>query len=266
MSTELCNIARTVKTSGTFSHTDKVQHGYTLYYYKYLHHLRNKAINMLELGIRGGPSILMWHKFFTKGTIYCIDNDAERSCPFDTLNSYPRIQASFCFQEDKNCLDKLYKNIEFDFINDDASHFQKETLISLAHLFKKLKPGGIYIVEDMCPIWGFQTGSAWGIKNNMEKSWFDTFKKTGKLPDKELFKDCFAYVFDKFQETGKFYSEYLTDEENNYLTKHIQILDIQISGPRQRQKIYHAAGVPIFNDFTPNTSLNAGSLYILKKK
>ena len=220
---------------------------------------------MLELGIRRGPSIWMWHQYFMNGIIYCIDNNAEGICPYNLLNSNPRIHADVCSQDDEHYLNNLYKNIEFDYINDDASHRQRETLISLGVLFCKLKYGGIYIIEDMCPMWGFQTGSDWGVKHNVSHSWFNTFKKEGKLPDRELFKDTLVYVFDEFQKTGKFNSEYLTYEQNNYLTEHIEIVDIIFAGPRKRELKYHSAGVPIFKDFTLNT-LTAGSLYVLKKK
>jgi hypothetical protein len=38
--------------------------------------------------------------------------------------------------------------VEFDIIIDDGSHRQSDHQISLAYLFKKLKSGGIYVIED----------------------------------------------------------------------------------------------------------------------
>ena len=43
----------------------------------------------------------------------------------------------------------INKKIEFDIIIEDAGHLLKDQIISLFLLFKKLKPGGLFIVEEL---------------------------------------------------------------------------------------------------------------------
>lgn len=272
--TELCNLA-------TKYGTDKVTHGYTKYYDLILNKDKNNDINFLELGIYKGSSILMWNEYFTKGTIYCIDNCQKETCSgtvicntntVEELNKNPKIKGYYCNQDDENRLNKIFDNIEFDYICDDASHYQKETLKSLAILFKKLKSGGTYIIEDLCNIIDLQTGSYWGQKEHLfevndngevqhfwpDNRWMEDYKKTGKLKDENLYNDTMIPVFDKYVKTNVFYSEYLTNEENDYLTNNIKSIKF-VSAPITRPFNLKYNG-------TPGTLLKTGALAIIEKK
>ena len=271
--TDLCVLA---KKCGT----DKVQHGYTKYYSQIFKKDRTNPINFCELGIFRGASIGLWHEYFTKGNIYCIDNckpekcSGRLICPSDVvqkLNQYsPRIHAYYSAQDDEEKLNTIFKGIEFDYICDDASHFQRETLKSLGILFKKLKSGGTYIIEDICCMWAFQTGSWWGQKNGKEdtnagnNTWIKKFEETGKLKDVKLFNDTIYSVIDNYIKTNIFKSEYLTKEENQYLTDNIKHIEM-ISAPQQRSKEIHDLGVPKWAG-TPNSKLKTGTIAIIVKK
>ena len=271
--TELCNLARKYG-------TDKVIHGYTLYYNELFQKKKDENLNFLELGIFRGSSILMWHDYFVNSTIYCIDNclpekcSGKTICPstsIDKLNKYSnRIKAYLCEQENNDFINILFNIITCDYIVDDASDFQKETLQSLVIFFKKLKSGGIYIIEDICNLWGFQTGSWWGQKNGKKDTnagsnkWLEDYKMTGKLKDEELFNDSIHYVLRNFINTQNFYSEYLTDEENKYLTDNILKIELIIA-PEQRSKEIHDLGIPTYPG-TKNTKLKNGAIGIIYKK
>ena len=274
--TPLCKIA--------FKHdTDKGKHRYTYYYHKLFKDFRKKKINVLELGIYKGSSIKMWDEYFEKGNIYCIDhllseNPLTDSVIFneDTiqeLQSYSqKILPYICSQNDEDSLNNIFKGVSFDFIIDDASHFQKESLQSLGILFKKLKKGGIYIIEDMCTLWGFQTGSNWGQKfnnntndNSDKKEWLDHFVKTGKLYDAKLFNDTIHYALKKFMETKLFYSEYLSEADNDYLSKNIDDIEI-INSPQELEKHIHDQFNIPRDPGSVDSMLTAGSLAIIKKK
>ena len=45
--------------------------------------------------------------------------------------------------------DIIKKNVKFDLIIEDASHMLKDQIISLFILFKILKPGGYFIIEEI---------------------------------------------------------------------------------------------------------------------
>ena len=53
--------------------TDKGSNSYLEKYEKYFGHLVKNKINLLELGIYKGGSLLMWRDYFKKGTIVGLD-------------------------------------------------------------------------------------------------------------------------------------------------------------------------------------------------
>ena len=123
-------------------------HGYTKYYSKYLEDWRTGNLRVLELGVREGWSMKMWHDYFENSQICGIDNDEEGLCPKSF--SEERITFETGSQDDKAFLDGVCdRHGPFDIIIDDCSHISPLTIKSFQILFPKLKPGGIYIIEDL---------------------------------------------------------------------------------------------------------------------
>ena len=270
--TELCSIA-------TKYGTDKVNHGYTLYYHDLFK--KNKNIkNFLELGIYKGASAKMWCDYFPNTKIYCIDNCEPEKCSgtlicppevLQELNYFnTNIKAINCKQDDRDALIKTFNDVEFSYIVDDASHYQEESQISLAVLFKNLESKGVYIIEDICNMWAFQTGSWWGQSDGKDDTnagnngWLDVYKKTGTLKDPSLFKDTIWYVLNSFIETGVFDSPYLTKEENEYLKENIESIEL-VAAPEKRSDYIHSLGVPTYPG-TKDSKLTAGCIGIIHKK
>lgn len=131
--------------------TDKQQkngHGYTVFYEKYFESIRNNKLTFLELGVREGWSIKMWHEYFPNADIWCIDNDKEKKCP----NGFnlDRINFFIGSQDDEQFLNDLHtKSGGFDIIIDDASHISSLTIKSFEILFPYVKSNGLYIIEDL---------------------------------------------------------------------------------------------------------------------
>jgi hypothetical protein len=125
--------------------TDKAYfHRYTDFYYEYFKTMKDKKLNILELGVSQGSSLLALRDYFTNSAIYGIDI-FERS-----IKDYgPRITTYLCSQDDEEKLNQLFKDIQFDIIIDDGSHMTLHQLKSLEILFKKVNPGGLYICEDI---------------------------------------------------------------------------------------------------------------------
>jgi len=125
--------------------TDKAFfHSFTDFYYEYFKNIKEENLNILELGILNGSSLMMLRDFFTNSTIYGIDINN------DSIKDYgPRIKTFLCSQIDNNKMDKLFDNIKFDIIIDDGSHITLHQLKSLGYLYKKVKKNGIYICEDV---------------------------------------------------------------------------------------------------------------------
>lgn len=123
-------------------------HGYTKYYDKHFGARRRWGLRILELGVREGWSMNMWHDYFENSQICGIDNDEEGLCPKSF--SQERIIFEKGSQDDKDFLNGVCDRYGvFDVIIDDCSHISPLTIKSFQILFPRLRPGGIYVIEDL---------------------------------------------------------------------------------------------------------------------
>jgi hypothetical protein len=133
---------------GTIIPDDGKNHGprlnFTLVYDEFISKYKNEPIKILEIGIGSGPSLYIWYEFFPNAKIYAIDVDDHSN------KNNERVTTYVCDQSDRNGLEKLMNVIgEVDLIIDDGSHVIKHQQISLGFLFKYLKNGGQYWIEDL---------------------------------------------------------------------------------------------------------------------
>lgn len=261
--------------------SDKAGHRYTFYYHQLFKNLIQKKINFLEIGIFRGSSIRMWAKYFKKANIYGIDSceintSGELLCNENILRKLNEIENVKCFkcdQDDKKTIENIFQNKVFDIVVDDGSHFIPDQLISLGILFEKLKPGGIYVIEDIVPVFSLQTGSWWGQKNGPEETdsnyhggkgyWKDSYKKNHKLKNEFFFSDSTWTVLNSFIKNRVFYSEYLSSKDNKYLTDNI--LSIDIVSSEVKKPIFKSLGIEPMSK-SHKSILNAGCLAIIKKR
>ena len=132
------------------------QHFYTKIYERFMYKRKNKKINLLEIGIggyitgqdysnpyTGGESLKMWRDYFKKGIICGLDIYEKK------LNLGPRVFLYHGSQTNSLDLKRIIKDQKkFDFIIDDGSHFNKDVIFTFKNLFKSLKQGGYYFIED----------------------------------------------------------------------------------------------------------------------
>lgn len=120
---------------------DKASHKYLDAYH--LHLSRLKPVNkVLEIGVRRGPSLRMWAEYWPTAQIHGVDINPECA-----KHAKGRIKVFIGSQTDSEFLAALPG--PYDFIIDDGSHVNLWTLSALSDLWDKLRPGGIYILEDM---------------------------------------------------------------------------------------------------------------------
>jgi len=119
------------------------KHGYTFYYFNKWKEIRYKVKNIFEIGINQGASLRMLRDFFPNATIYAIDVLPER------IFQSERIKTYLCNATEETDLNNLLKGINFDIILDDGGHNNIDQQLSLSYLFKYLKHGGMYIIEDL---------------------------------------------------------------------------------------------------------------------
>jgi cephalosporin hydroxylase len=105
---------------------------------------QNKNINLLEIGIYHGGSMLLWSEYFNNASIYGIDitnsNILERYK--DTKNTK---------QIFTNAYDCDFANSlpDFDIIIDDGPHTIESQIDCINIYLPKLKEGGVLIIEDI---------------------------------------------------------------------------------------------------------------------
>lgn len=175
-------------------------HNYSIFYEKYLSHLKKKEINILEIGSHEGRGIASFYFFFPNSKIIGANIN-----PFQMQFKSNRITELFIDVSCKKIIKNLSNHIQDDqdIIIDDASHNLKDMLITLSVLFKKLKSGGLYILEDM--------------------DQFHVFKELNPYKNELTPKQ----ILNSIRNNKNFKSSFINEEEKNYLINNIKEIKIE---------------------------------------
>jgi len=140
-------------------------HNYTLLYTNLFENIRNEPINIFELGLGSinpnipsnmgiygipGASLFGWEKYFTNENSKCYGADIDK----DIIINRGKIKTFYCDQTNASVIREMWendvlKNMNFDIILDDGLHEHNANITFFENSFHKLKPGGIYIIEDI---------------------------------------------------------------------------------------------------------------------
>ena len=133
-----------------FKKTKNKGHGFSNFYENKLKDIKEKKINILEIGSFAGASAAAFSKYFPNSKVFCFD--------INISNFKYKSKNIHVFGIDINNEKKIKKTLntiflkhdirEFDIIIDDGSHNLSEILISLKFFFKFLKKKGYFIIED----------------------------------------------------------------------------------------------------------------------
>ena len=144
-------------------------------YESYFKNFKNRKINILEIGVNEGKSLMIWKDYFPKANIVGID-----------LKSYNfninRIFTCQGDQTDASFLLRVAKKFKkFDIIIDDGSHICSHIIKTFDILFNYLKDDGLYICEDLqTSYWPRYGGSRINLnKKNTSLSFFKTLIDSG---------------------------------------------------------------------------------------
>lgn len=168
----------------------KCAHHYTQHYEKVFSKYKNKdGFSLLEIGLNRDdcsevPSLRMYRDYF---------GEKAKISGFDICPEFKAFEsAGFeIFTGDQSSPDSLSQCLvnQYDIIIDDGSHASSHQQISLRELWQAVKPGGIYVIEDLhwqpfsesCPR-TVAVADRW-IAGDLESStffplkWMDQFKK-----------------------------------------------------------------------------------------
>lgn len=116
-------------------------------YDRHFSRFRDREITVLEIGISGGGSLELWHRYFgPKARI--VGMDIEPDCKrFEK----PGIKVYIGSQGDAAFLEKVAAEIgPIDILIDDGSHIFEHQIGTFRALFKHIRDDGLYVCEDLC--------------------------------------------------------------------------------------------------------------------
>ena len=124
-------------------------HGYTATYDRHLSPHRGSFKTVLEIGVHAGSSLLMWKDYFSNATIYGMDIKPNINTKRLSVGGVHVFQGD---QNEVGQLEDVMRCIRepLDLVIDDGSHENESQLISFETLWPHVRPGGFYIIEDVC--------------------------------------------------------------------------------------------------------------------
>lgn len=144
--------------------SDKNLSGYTPTYSVIFEPLRNKVMNVLEIGIgtllpdipstfignprhyphyKPGGSLRAWRDYFPNAIIY--GGDVATDCMFSDF----RINTFLFDSTKKEECDSSLGDLTFDIVVDDGLHDGWAQLATFKNIWDRVNPGGIYVIEDI---------------------------------------------------------------------------------------------------------------------
>jgi hypothetical protein len=125
--------------------SDKVHHGFTAFYDRVLEPVRAQVKTLVEIGVLEGASLCMWRDYLPNAQIHGMDITPLRLDAGERVRLYQGDQtnradlAGLAFQFGEQA----------DVIVDDGGHTMGQQQTTLAALFPSVRPGGIFIMEDL---------------------------------------------------------------------------------------------------------------------
>ena len=133
-----------------FRKTKSKGHGYSKFYKEKLDNLKNKKINILEIGSYAGASAAALIKYLPQSNVFCFDVNISN---FEYKSKKIHVFGLDINNQNKstkvmNRIFNQYGIKEFDIIIDDGSHNLSDIVTAIKLFFKYLKEKGLYIIED----------------------------------------------------------------------------------------------------------------------
>ena len=150
--------------------SSKNKYGFIEIYQSYFEKLKDKKINLLEIGIDKGDSLRIWREFFPNANI----------CALDIIKkdfSINGVEFFFGDQSNHNFLKTITDKYKFfDIIIDDGSHISEQVISRFSYLYSYLNNDGLYIVEDLQTSYIPRYGGS-RIRLNKKNTSMNFFKK-----------------------------------------------------------------------------------------
>jgi SAM-dependent methyltransferase len=147
--------------------TDKhYYHNYYTRVYENLLRPYKSHCDILEIGVLGGASLKIWDDFFESGVVHGADIQPKSL-------DYGRTECFIVDQSNEDSLKSFAENGQkYDIIVDDGSHRMRDQQSTVQILFKSLKSGGYFVIEDV------QTSTECRMPSKAIFGWGDPEKTT----------------------------------------------------------------------------------------
>ena len=170
-------LAELMKAAGNLRAT---MHGYHFFYDNALAHFRDTpGLRLLEIGVNEGDSLLLWLQYFSQLApdgvqgLECAGPGCSRvdvrekiavACRRRQIHGCERIRIFFGDQSDGSFLRKVveegaglqpddarqdWSRGGWDVVIDDGGHIPRDQLLTFCAIFPFVRPGGLYVVEDI---------------------------------------------------------------------------------------------------------------------
>jgi hypothetical protein len=152
---ELCEIGKKYDTDKSSQRNNVTNtrhcHPYTLFYDGLFKYKKDYPLNIAELGILDGASLLMWKEYFINANIYGFEYNNILINNFKQKYNNERITLSTIDVTNKDSIANAFNTLDvlYDIIIEDTTHQFEDQIRVIENTYKYLKPGGILIIEDI---------------------------------------------------------------------------------------------------------------------
>lgn len=129
----------------TFSDKGR-EHSYIEYYERWFEPRRHEPVQLLEIGVMTGGSMLLWQHYFSDALLAGIDlrEGFNQTRPFQQ-----DILAMWRWGVDSTRADRVPALGLYDFVIDDGAHDAASQIATFKNYWPHVAPGGTYFIEDI---------------------------------------------------------------------------------------------------------------------
>lgn len=139
-------------------------------YERHFARFRGHEVHVLEIGIYSGGSLEMWQNYFGPGCkIYGVD--IEPRCKAYETES---VRVFLGDQADRIFWKRFRKEVPaLDIVIDDGGHIPSQQIVSLEELLPHLRPGGVYVCEDVDQAFNEFAAYVCGLAQNLNSTQYE---------------------------------------------------------------------------------------------
>lgn len=133
-------------------------------YHRHLAKFIGRKVDVLEVGIYSGGSLEMWHSYFGDNS-HIFGVDIEEAC-----KAYENDHVSVFIgdQGDRSFWGAFKNSVQgIDILIDDGGHAPEQQQVTLEEMLGHLRPGGVYLCEDVAGTFNWFTAFTTGLVHEL---------------------------------------------------------------------------------------------------